>query len=217
MSSSATSRFPILPLAEMKLGSDHTEAYATDPVPEITDEALMARLREDDKEALALLFLRHARLVRSIGRRIIRDDAEAEDLVQDLFLFLYRKRSAYDSSRSSARSWIVQMSYYLALKRRRYLNCRGFYAAHDGNATEAQEDTRQAVAGYDQSVEGILGRNGWQKIWETLSNDQRETLRLHFFEGYTLSEVSEKIGQPYGNVRNHYYRGLARLRSRLLK
>jgi len=184
---------------------------------DIPDEALMAFLQTGNRDALAVLFRRYARLVRSVGRKILRDDGEAEDLVQELFLFINRKCGEYDSSRSSARSWIVQMSYYLALQRRRYLNCRGFYAAHDGNATEAQKDTRQAVAGYDQSVEGILGRNGWQKIWKALSNDQRETLRLHFFEGYTLPEVSKKLGQPYGNVRNHYYRGLARLRSHLLK
>ena len=111
MSSSATSRFPTLPLAEMKPprvdARPHDLAASTD----LTDEALMARIREDDKEALALLFRRYVGLVRSVGRRIIRNDAEAEDLVQEVFLYLYRKRTVYDSSKSSARSWIVQMAY----------------------------------------------------------------------------------------------------------
>jgi RNA polymerase sigma-70 factor (ECF subfamily) len=48
-----------------------------------------------------------------------------------------------------------------------------------------------------------------------LSEDQRETLRLYFFEGYTLAEISEKLGQPRGNIRNHYYRGLSRLRKQM--
>lgn len=48
-----------------------------------------------------------------------------------------------------------------------------------------------------------------------LSVDQRETLRLHFFEGYTLLEISRKLGQPLGNVRHHYYRALDKLREEM--
>jgi RNA polymerase sigma-70 factor, ECF subfamily len=60
-----------------------------------------------------------------------------------------------------------------------------------------------------------LGRNGLEKVMEALTDDQRETLQLHFFEGYTLAEISEKLGQPRGNVRHHYYRGLAQLRKQM--
>jgi RNA polymerase sigma-70 factor, ECF subfamily len=61
----------------------------------------------------------------------------------------------------------------------------------------------------------VLGRNGLAQLMEALSWDQRETLRLHFFEGYTLAEIGEKLGQPHGNVRHHYYRGLAQLRKQM--
>jgi RNA polymerase sigma factor (sigma-70 family) len=70
-------------------------------------------------------------------------------------------------------------------------------------------------AEYDQTVEGLFGRNGWRKILETLTGEQRETLRLHFFEGYTFGEIAEKLGQSYANVRHHYYRGLEKLRKHL--
>ena len=111
MSSSETSRLSTLSLAQMKSNSVDTNARDVTAFTKLTDEALMARIREDDKEALALLFRRYVGLVRSVGRRIIRNDAEAEDLVQEVFLYLYRKRTVYDSSRGSARSWIVQMAY----------------------------------------------------------------------------------------------------------
>ena len=71
------------------------------------------------------------------------------------------------------------------------------------------------VAGYDHSVEGLFGRNGWRKILEQLTEDQLETLRLHFFEGYTLLEISEKLGQSHVNVRHHYYRGLDKIRKQV--
>jgi DNA-directed RNA polymerase specialized sigma subunit len=70
-------------------------------------------------------------------------------------------------------------------------------------------------ADYDHSVEGLFGRNGWKKIFEDLTQDQRETFRLHFFEGYTFTEIAEKLGQSYANVRNHHYRGLEKLRRHL--
>ena len=88
----------------MKTRSPDANQHDPAAPSKLTDEALMARIREDDKEALALLFRRYVGLVRSVGRRIIRNDAEAEDLVQEVFLYLYRKRTVYDSSRSSARS-----------------------------------------------------------------------------------------------------------------
>ena len=70
-------------------------------------------------------------------------------------------------------------------------------------------------ADYDHSIEGLFGRNGWKRIVEDLTQDQRETFRLHFFEGYTFPEIAEKLGQSYANVRNHYYRGLERFRRHL--
>ena len=68
---------------------------------------------------------------------------------------------------------------------------------------------------YDRTVEGLFGRNGWKKVVEDLTDDQRETFRLHFFEGHTFTEIAEKLGQSYANVRNHHYRGLEKLRRHL--
>lgn len=67
----------------------------------------------------------------------------------------------------------------------------------------------------DYSPEAVFGRNGLEKVLASLSGDQLETLRLHFFEGYTLNEISAKLGQPLGNIRHHYYRGLDRLRRQM--
>ena len=55
----------------------------------------------------------------------------------------------------------------------------------------------------------------WWRVLESLTEDQRKTLRLHFFEGYTFEEIAEKLGQSYGNVRNHHYRGLEKVRKHL--
>src|ERR1700676_4707897 len=115
MSSSATSRFPTVPLAKGKLERNDIDANAAAPLTTISDKELMARIREDDKDALAVLFRRYSRLVLRIARKIIRDETEGEDVVQEVFLFLYAKRSVYDSSKSSPVSWIVQIAYQKAI------------------------------------------------------------------------------------------------------
>jgi RNA polymerase sigma-70 factor, ECF subfamily len=182
---------------------------------EAFDEALMVRVAGGDQQALGCLFQRYGRLLRSIATRILKDAAEAEDLVQDLFLFIQRKCGIFDSSKSSARSWIVQMAYHRAIERRRYLATRHFYA-HSEVENRGHQVVGKPTTESDYSAEAVFGRNGLEKVLEDLSEDQRETLRLHFFEGYSLAEISEKLGQPRGNVRHHYYRGLNRLRKEML-
>jgi RNA polymerase sigma-70 factor, ECF subfamily len=183
-------------------------------VPNVSDESLLNQICTGNHEALAALFERYARLTRSVAVRILRDTAEAEDLVQDLFLYIQRKCGIFDSAKSTARSWIVQMAYHRALDRRRYLKSREFYAQPYFQAKDVQV-VGSPTDESDYSAEAVFGRNGLDKIVNALSADQRETLRLHFFEGYTLLEVSEKLGQPLGNVRHHYYRALDKLRKEM--
>lgn len=214
MSDSVAARIATLPPSTRAADSicASTERVTHDAVA--SDESLLARVTAGEQQALGLLFERYGRLLRSIAARILKDGSEAEDLVQDLFLFIQRKSAIFDNSKSSARSWIVQMTYHRAISRRRYLGTRRFYAYAQIEGI-AEQVVGVATNENDYSAEAVLGRNGLERVMEALSEDQRETLRLHFFEGYTLAEVSEKLGQPHGNVRHHYYRGLAQLRKQM--
>ena len=179
-----------------------------------SDEALMGGVCAGDCGALAILFERYARLTRGVAVRILGDTAEAEDLVQDLFIFIQRRCVIFDSSKSSARSWIIQMTYHRAIERRRYLTTRQFYSHDDADGLRNKVVGRPTNES-DYSAEVVFGRNGLEKVFESLSEDQRETLRLYFFDGYTLAEIAEKLSQPYANVRHHYYRGLEKLRKQM--
>jgi RNA polymerase sigma-70 factor (ECF subfamily) len=215
VSFSAAARFPALPLAQERATTVTLSGNTPISCTDVSDESLLGQICTGDREALAALFERYARLTRSVAVRILRDAAEAEDLVQDLFLFIQRKCGIFDSSKSTARSWIVQMAYHRALDRRRYLKARQFYT----EASFEENDSHvvaMPTAASEYSAEAVFGRNGLEKILNSLSVDQRETLRLHFFEGYTLAEVGEKLGQPLGNVRHHYYRGLDKLRKAMV-
>jgi RNA polymerase sigma-70 factor, ECF subfamily len=180
---------------------------------EISDEQLMEQVREGSREALVPLFRRYAHAVRSVACRILRNEAEADDLVQEVFLFVFRKAAQFDASQGTARSWIVQVTYSRAIDRRRYLTSRRYYTFEDVDAS-AQEppDDRREIATWEKSLEGVWGRKTAAEIRSLLSADQLRTIELHFFEGYTLEEIAERMNQSLVNVRHHYYRGLEKLR-----
>jgi RNA polymerase sigma-70 factor (ECF subfamily) len=180
-----------------------------------SDDQLLLKVERGEKEALAVLFGRYTTTVYSIGKRILGDAGEADDLVQEVFLYIHRKSALFDSAKGSARSWIIQISYTQAFLRRRELKGHGFYVSGITDRMLEAEQSSSNGADYDHTVEGLFGRNGWKRIVDDLTEDQRETLRLHFFEGYTFAEIAEKLGQSYANVRNHHYRGLEKFRKHL--
>jgi len=214
-SSYSAARFPTLPLRKDRAATDPVDSDTLAPVEEPSDEALIARMRIDDKEALGLLFRRYARLVHSIGKRVLHDSAEAEDFVQELFLHLFRKAHLYDGSRGRAHSWIVQTSYYQALHRRAHLNTRPHYGSTEFDEMEAGDATAPPMTGYDRSGEGLFGRVRWRELVECLTEDQWETIRLHFYEGYTFDEISQMRNLTVASVRHRYYRGIDRLRKQV--
>jgi RNA polymerase sigma-70 factor (ECF subfamily) len=193
---------------EQPLG-DQKKEWLT--LEQASDEALLAALRNGGQGEIGQLFRRHARTIHGVGKRILRDPAEADDLVQEVFLYVLRKYGLFDSSKGSARSWLIQIAYTQAFQRRRKLKSLGFYEPIVDEKCCAQS----AELAYDGTVEALFGRNCWKAIMEDLTHDQKRVLKLHFFEGYTFTEIAEKLGQSYANVRNHHYRGLEKLRSHL--
>jgi len=170
------------------------------------DEALLVRLQAGDMEALGSLFHRHSRLLLGIARRVLQNNHEAEDLIQDVFLFLFYKGKTFDPAKGLARSWLMQVTYHRAYDRRRYLTTRSFY----DRSNQANEALPPKSG--DNPEEFLAWQSCLRPAFENLSEDQRKTLMLHFYEGYTIREISDRLGQPFGNVQHHLYRGIDRLR-----
>jgi RNA polymerase sigma-70 factor (ECF subfamily) len=187
------------------------------PFAERSDDTLLEQVREGVKEALAILFRRHARAVHNVAFRILRNESEADDLVQEVFLHIFRKAALFDATRGNARSWIFHVAYHCAFDRRRYLNSRHFYINQElEDAAHRLVDPSNEQPFYEQSIEGILGKALTEKFNSRLTLEQRETIQLFFFEGYALKEIAQRTGRSLVNVRNHYYRGLDRLRKFVL-
>ena len=177
------------------------------PIPR--DEEVMARLQSNDSNALEILFDRYARLVLSIARGVVRDNGEAEDVVQETFFHLYKKSMLFDGSKGSPKNWILQIALHRALDRKAHLTRRGFYAGTDIGSLG---DTLLGETDLEREIGAKLNRAQLEKAFEELPDIQRLTLELFYFEGLNLREISERLNEPLGNTRHHFYRGLERLR-----
>jgi len=135
--------------------------------------------------------------------------------VQEVFWYVFRKSGLFDKNKGSARSWLYQIAYTQAFLRRRHLKGHGFYSSGIEDKARESEPLSRPVSDYEESAEARFGRTEWRRAWGSLSQEQRQTLGLHFIEGYTFQEIAGKLGQSYANVRNHYYRGLEKLRQHL--
>ncbi len=170
---------------------------------------MIARLQSNDSSALEILFDRYSRLVLSIARGIVRDSGEAEDVVQEAFFYLYKKSGLFDGSKGSVKNWILQIALHRALDRKAHLARRGFYAGTDIGSLD---DTLLGETDLDREIGARLNRVQLEKAFQQLPEIQRLTLELFYFEGLELREISEKLNEPLGNSRHHFYRGLERLR-----
>src|SRR6516165_5755579 len=179
-------------------------------VSDLSDEGVMEQLRQGHPDALPILFDRFYRLVLKIALRILRDAGEAEDLMQEVFLEIFKKAAQFDPAKGSLKTWILQYAYHRSLSRRQYLALRDFYDRCQISEREVLE-----CNSVDVSWRGLTFRE-WRRVIEqglsTLNEKQRKTLELVCFEGLLLSEIAERTKEPLANVRHHYYRGLVGLR-----
>jgi RNA polymerase sigma-70 factor (ECF subfamily) len=181
---------------------------------DLTDEDVMEQLRDGNPNALPILFDRFHRLVLKVALRILRDHGEAEDVMQEIFLEIFKKAGQFDPARGTAKTWILQYAYHRSLSRRQYLALRNFYDRTQASELDVIESHR-----VDVSWRGLTFQE-WARVIQqglaTLSEKQRKTLELVCFQGLLLNEIAEHTKESLPNVRHHYYRGLQALRKFLL-
>jgi RNA polymerase sigma-70 factor, ECF subfamily len=209
MSSPPQGRAIALPFIRAGTAKDRVTIAEQVEVRGQSDEDAMTCLQAQDSSALNCLFDRYAHLVLSIALRILRDYGEAEEIVQDVFLYVYRKSTLFDPSRGSAKAWIVQIAFHRALDRKAHLARRGFYLGTD---IDPLHDTLLDQTDVEREIGAEMNRLHLERAFEELPEIQRRTLDLFYFQGLELREISERLNEPLGNVRHHFYRGLERLR-----
>jgi len=164
----------------------------------------MVRVAEGDSEALGALYDRHAPLMLGIGQRILRSRREAEDILHDVFVEVWRRAGDYDAGRGSVRAWLLLRMRSRCLDRVKsagYSRSRPLPEREDAGGAVAAEGDRSAD-----------GRNVRAALLE-LPDEQRQVLLLGYFQGLSSSEIAEEMGIPTGTVKSRVAAAMAKMRA----
>jgi RNA polymerase sigma-70 factor (ECF subfamily) len=175
-----------------------------------TTEQLLSMVARGDQNAFERLYDRIAGSVLGVVRRVLRDPAQSEEVTQEVMTEIWRTAARFDPDRGGASTWVLTMAHRRAVDR-----VRSAQAATDRDAKVALLDHSPA---YDEVIEAVQARLEAEQVrtaLKSLTELQREAVRLAYYGGYTQREVSELLGVPLGTVKTRLRDGLIRLRDAL--
>jgi RNA polymerase sigma-70 factor (ECF subfamily) len=175
------------------------------------DHAALERMARGDHEALAELYDRHGRLIFSLALRILRDQSDAEDIVQDVFSQAWRQAARYESSRGNAVAWLLNLTRSRAIDRLRGRRARPDTTAGDPATLDLPDRSRPL----DQQIALSHEAARIRAAVDELSVLQRVAIELAFYEGLTHVEIADRLELPLGTVKTRIRQGLLKLRERL--
>lgn len=172
--------------------------------PECDDSELMRRVASRDESALTALYDRYASLVYSLARRILQDESAAEEILQDVFLHIWRIAPRFDEARGQLRGWLLVITRNRALS---YLRRRPHIELNDMDVYAISSDaTQDSAAAQGELITRIRG------ALEELPEEVYALFEMAYFEGMTHSEIAKRTGQPLGTVKTRLRSGLTNLR-----
>jgi RNA polymerase sigma factor (sigma-70 family) len=174
----------------------------------VSDDALLSLVATSDDQALAELYDRFGRVAYGLALRILRDEALAQDAVQEAFLGIWRSADRFLAERAKASTWI------LTLVHRRAVD---LVRREDRRRSEPLESAPEPAAHATVEDEATLGfqRRVVQEALRRLPAEQREALELGYYGGLTQTELADHLGEPLGTIKSRMFTGLARLRDLL--
>ena len=180
-----------------------------DRLADVGDAALVVAIGRWREDALAEVFRRHAGAVHALARRVLGDGNAAEEVVQEVFLRLWRQPDRFDPGRGSLRSFLLAQAHGRAVDMYRSDSSR--------RRREEADAARSAEAGYDieREVWDLAVAEQVKEAVRTLPPDERLAIELAYFGGHTYREVASLLDQPEGTVKSRIRAGLKRLRSGL--
>ena len=175
------------------------------------DRSLIARIEQSDSEALGLLYDRHAARLMGVAQRIVGDTGEAEEILQEVFLRVWRAAATFDPARGPVLAWLMVATRSRAIDRvraRRPAQRAGLRSLEGAPETAAPGDLEAESAG--REWEGLC-----RAAIAELPQDQRQALELAYFEGLTQQEIAQRTASPLGTVKTRVRLGLMKLRQRV--
>lgn len=175
------------------------------------DIELVEQILDGNREAFGRFFRRHAPEVLAVCHRILGNRQDAEDVTSEVFFEMWVKKSRYDESRSTPRSYLLLLARSRAIDRYRS-NARTKSAIVVGNSGTEAELVSEQDDSFEKATSSELQGIAKQAMSE-LQSGQRDTLELVFYEGLSHAEIAHRLDMPLGTVKSHIRRGISKLRS----
>ena len=172
------------------------------------DSALIERMRTGDEAAFSALYDRYSAMLFGMLTRILRDQQAAEEVLQDLFLQLWRNAGQFDAGRGSLPAWLMVIGRSRAISRLRGRRDREVLEEEEGDYANTFASGQNIE---DETVRAELARNVSAAL-EQLPVEQRQAVELAYFEGMTQSEIANKTGIPLGTVKTRVRTAMQTLR-----
>lgn len=170
----------------------------TSPMYPVPDSALVERMMAGDENALAALYDRYSGLLFAMLVRILRDTGAAEEVLQDLFLHLWRSAARYDAARGSLPAWLLVIGRNRAISR---LRRRGPQEVQDDGEKFSMESVASPSNMEDEAWRAQM-MNRLRNAMAALPGEQRKAVELAYFEGMTQTEIAAKTNTPLGTVKS---------------
>ena len=183
-------------------------ARASRGLARLSDEALLSLVASSDETALAELYDRFGGVAYGLALRILRDEALAQDAVQEAFLGVWRTADRFLAERARASTWILTLVHRRAVDLVRREERR--------RADTLEHAPEPSGGGVDEEAWLRLQRERVQHALRQLPDQQREAIELAYYGGFTQSELAERLGQPLGTIKSRMFTGLSRLREILV-
>ena len=173
-----------------------------------TEAELMVRLCKRDPQALAAIYDRYARLLYSLFLRITHDPAAAEDLVQELFLRLWNRSQKFDSKKGALGVWLLSVARNMALD-----HVRSAPAKFVARLVRVEQIEQLSYSESFNRSESMIDRAVRVAVaLSSLRPREKQVLELAYFEGYSQSEIANRLQEPLGTVKSWMRSALTRLR-----
>jgi RNA polymerase sigma-70 factor, ECF subfamily len=174
---------------------------------------LLRRIAQRERAAFEDLYSRYANILYASALKFVKEDADAQDVVQDVFIQIWDKAKLYDPAKGKPLTWALTLTRNRAIDRIRAIQRRTRLRDEFEQETFVDESAgvREALSGVDASEKGQILR----KAVSQLSPQQKKVIELAYFGGFTQTEISEKLGEPLGTVKARARRGLIKLKELL--